>query len=494
MPDASSVACASLLGGKSPIGLLVIWSDDLEESDVPAIGVLANQTAIAIENARLFDEISRHRERLRAVSAKLAEAEESERIRLAQELHDQVGQSLTALGINLNIVRALVGDEEEQRCSRLDDSMALVEQTAVSIRGVMTDLRPPLLDDYGLVSVLRWYGIQFAARTDAAVAVLGDESRRHSEVTVETALFRIAQEALANVAKHANATHVTVTVEADDDILRMIVADDGVGFDRSTVREANGHNGWGLITMAERAAAAGGLLHRGSPSSGHPRHRGGAAMSITVLLADDHAVVCDGLRFRLDAQEDIEVVGDAANGREALRQVTQCEPDVAVMDIAMPEMNGIEATRLICQERPLTWVAILSMHSTAEHIYRALQAGARGYLLRESAGLEVVNAVRAVHSGKRYLSQRISDRLVEHYVGQRQAAKWESPVERLTDREREILTLVVEGKSSVEIADMLCVSPKTVDTCRSHMMKELQIDDIPGLVKFAIKHGLTTLE
>jgi DNA-binding NarL/FixJ family response regulator len=216
--------------------------------------------------------------------------------------------------------------------------------------------------------------------------------------------------------------------------------------------------------------------------------------TIRVFLADDHAVVRDGLRFLLEAQPDIRVIGDAADGRQAVRRVTQLCPDVVVIDIAMPELNGIEAARQVIQACPATQVLILSMHATSEHIYRALQAGARGYLLKESAGIDVVHAVRAVHAGRRYLSPKISDRLVDDYVRQRQVAETTSPLARLSPREREILQLVVEGKSSAEIAGILSLSPKTVETYRSRLMGKLGIGDLPTLVKFAIQHGLTPLE
>jgi DNA-binding NarL/FixJ family response regulator len=217
-------------------------------------------------------------------------------------------------------------------------------------------------------------------------------------------------------------------------------------------------------------------------------------VSITVFLADDHAVVRDGLRALLEAQPDMRVIGDAANGRETVRRVARLCPDVVVLDIAMPELNGIEAAWEIREVCPATQVIILSMHSTTEHIFRALEAGVHGYLLKESAGIEVVDAVRAVHSGQRYLSQRISDRIIDDYVRQRQAGQAKSPLARLSPREREVLQLVAEGKSSAEIADILSLSLKTVETYRSRLMGKLGISDLPGLVRFAIQHGLTPLE
>ncbi|MBN1285926.1 MAG: response regulator transcription factor [Anaerolineae bacterium] len=217
-------------------------------------------------------------------------------------------------------------------------------------------------------------------------------------------------------------------------------------------------------------------------------------MTIAVFLADDHAVVRDGLRLLLESQPDIQVVGDAANGREAVREIARLHPDIAVVDITMPELNGIEAARQIGAVSEGTQVVILSMHSTAEHVTRALQAGARGYLIKESAGREVVEAVRAVYAGRRYLSQRISDMVIEGYVNPQNSIELQSPLDRLSPREREILQLVVEGKSSNEIAELLALSSKTVDTYRSRLMQKLEIGDLPGLVKFAIQHGLTSLD
>jgi DNA-binding NarL/FixJ family response regulator len=212
---------------------------------------------------------------------------------------------------------------------------------------------------------------------------------------------------------------------------------------------------------------------------------------IKVLLADDHAVVRDGRGGRREAQPGIRVVGHVANGREAVRFVMQQHPDVVVLDIAMPELNGIEATQQIHDASPSTQVLILSMHSTSEHIFRALQAGARGYLLKESAGTEVVDAVRVVHAGRRYLSQKIASAVLDDYISERGRA---SPLDNLSPRERQILQLVVEGKSSAEAAAMLFLSPKTVDTYRSRMMQKLGIGDLATLVKFAIQHGVTQLD
>ncbi len=216
--------------------------------------------------------------------------------------------------------------------------------------------------------------------------------------------------------------------------------------------------------------------------------------NITILLVDDHAVVRDGLRYLLEAQPGFTVNGDAANGREAIRQISARCPDIVILDIAMPELNGIEAMQQIRQICPASRMIILSMHATTEHVSRALLAGARGYLLKESAGQELIQAVRAVHAGQRHLSQKVSNMVVDDYINQVEVGKVVDPLDRLSPRERETLQLVVEGKSSVEIADILGLSPKTVETYRSHLMQKLGINDLPSLVKFAIQQGLTPLQ
>jgi DNA-binding NarL/FixJ family response regulator len=217
-------------------------------------------------------------------------------------------------------------------------------------------------------------------------------------------------------------------------------------------------------------------------------------MTITVFLADDHGIVRNGLRSFLSTQSDIEVVGEAGNGRDAVHRVEDLCPDVAVVDIAMPELNGIDATQQIRQVSPSTRIVILSMYSTTEHVFQALQAGAHGYLLKESAGTELVEAIRAVHAGHRYLTQKISDKVIDDYVRQCQVAGAKSPLASLSQREREVFHLTVNGKTNAEIADILSICHNTVNTYRSRLMQKLGISNLVGLVKFAIQHGLTSSE
>ena len=213
-------------------------------------------------------------------------------------------------------------------------------------------------------------------------------------------------------------------------------------------------------------------------------------MTITVFVADDHAILRDGLVTLLSAQPDIQVVGTAGNGRDAVEQVRRLTPRVAILDISMPELDGLEATRQILSVQPNVQVMILSMHAGAQHVFHALEVGVRGYLLKESASREVIEAVRIVQAGRRYLSPKVAEVVAEGVSGRGTV----SPLESLSRREREILKLVADGHSSMQIGKLLHLSPKTVDTYRSRMMQKLGVTDVPGVVKFAIQYGLTSLE
>lgn len=216
-------------------------------------------------------------------------------------------------------------------------------------------------------------------------------------------------------------------------------------------------------------------------------------MAIKVLIAEDHAMVREGLRMVLESGDGISVVGEASNGRDAVNLVQKLNPDVIVMDISMPGLNGIEATTRIREICPTAKIIILSMHSSAEYVYKTLRAGALGYLLKESAGKELREAVRRTCEGRRYLCEEIEKVVVDGYISRRDTGIKADPFERLSSREREIIQMVVEGKTSAEIARVVCLSRKTVESYRSRGMRKLGARDVPNLVKMAISNGLTNL-
>jgi DNA-binding NarL/FixJ family response regulator len=190
----------------------------------------------------------------------------------------------------------------------------------------------------------------------------------------------------------------------------------------------------------------------------------------------------------------MQVIGYAANGRDAVVGIRELCPDIAILDIAMPELNGIEATRQIRENCQNTQVIIFSMYDNNKQIFYALRAGARGYIVKRATGVEVVKAIRAIYQGHRYLSESISDSILEDYLNRREMTEANTPLACLSPREREVLQLVAEGKSSVAIANILFLSPKTVETYRVRLMQKLNLNNLAGLVKFAVRHGLTSLE
>jgi DNA-binding NarL/FixJ family response regulator len=215
--------------------------------------------------------------------------------------------------------------------------------------------------------------------------------------------------------------------------------------------------------------------------------------SVRILLADDHTLVRAGIRSLIESLEGVTIVAEADNGRDAVALARQHAPDLAVMDISMRELNGIEATAQILAESPRTRVLMLSMHTTEDFVRRALKAGASGYLVKDSAPLELRMAIESVLRGEIYLSPRVSRNLVTGLVAGRTEVT-ESSIDALTPRQREILQLIAEGKSTKEIAFILQVSVKTVETHRAAVMDRLGIYDVAGLVLYAVRHNLVSTE
>lgn len=216
-------------------------------------------------------------------------------------------------------------------------------------------------------------------------------------------------------------------------------------------------------------------------------------MNIKVLLVDDHKIVREGLRSLLEKEGDIKIVAEADNGRTAAQRATEMLPDVVVMDIAMPEMNGIEATRRITAENPEIRVLALSMHSARRFVSEALSVGAKGYLLKDCAADELVRAIRTVAADKIYLSPDIADQIVKDYVKNLPDSP-PAALNMLSTREKEVLQLIAEGRNTKEIAFTLNVSIKTIETHRQQIMKKLNLQSVAGLTRYAIREGLTPLE
>jgi DNA-binding NarL/FixJ family response regulator len=210
-------------------------------------------------------------------------------------------------------------------------------------------------------------------------------------------------------------------------------------------------------------------------------------MNIRVLLADDHGVVRKGLRFLLERQPDMEIVGEAADGREAVRLAEATNPDIVIMDIAMPLLNGIEATAQMVKRNPAIAVIILSVHSDEDYLLSSLNAGAKGYLLKDSAEVDLVRAIQAVRKGTPFFSPEIAKTMLEDYMRFLQQRNLQDSYDLLTEREKEVLQLLAEGKSNKEVAFILDVSVYTVDSHRTHLMQKLNLHNTAEIVLYAVR-------
>jgi DNA-binding NarL/FixJ family response regulator len=215
-------------------------------------------------------------------------------------------------------------------------------------------------------------------------------------------------------------------------------------------------------------------------------------MPVKILIADDHGVVRRGLRLQLEQDAEFEVVGEAADGREAVRLAEELNPEVAIMDIAMPNLNGIDAAVQILKKNPKCGVIILSMHSDEAYLVRALSAGAKGYLLKDTADVYLGHAVRAVWAGKPFFSPEIAQTLLEDYLAALKHRGLEDSYNLLTDREKEILQLLAEGRSNKDVAALLNLSPYTVETHRTHIMQKLNLHSAVDIVLYAVRKKIIT--
>jgi DNA-binding NarL/FixJ family response regulator len=215
---------------------------------------------------------------------------------------------------------------------------------------------------------------------------------------------------------------------------------------------------------------------------------------IRVLLADDHTLIRSGIATLLQSTKDIQVVGEAGDGDEAVRKTGELRPDVVVIDLSMPKLSGIEATKILKRNYPETRVLVLTMHENEEYVFQILKSGASGYVLKSAGKEELSAAIRAAAKGEKFFSPRISQLMAEGYVRRvdRDSSGSQQPDVPLTRREREILALVVRGLTNQQIADQLCISPRTVDTHRTNIMQKLDIHDVANLVRYAMEHGIAS--
>ncbi len=447
------------------------------DNDLRLAETFATRAAVAVDLSERFE---------RDAFRRVIDALELERRRLSRELHDETGQALTSILLGLRALEdTLETEESRQATARLRE---LVVATLQDVRRLALELRPSALDDFGLVAAVEHLTTTFAEKTGMRVdfgAALGDE-RLPTEV--DTALYRIVQESLTNIVKHARAQRVSIALTKMEGSVKAVVEDDGRGFDPAATE-----GGFGLVGMSERLALLGGRLRiESSPGAGTtiaaevPLKTPGAGLSTRVLIVDDHAVVRAGLKLLVDGQKDLETVGEAGSARDAIFEARSLKPDIVLLDVVMPDQNGIEIVPQLLKENPESKVLVLSMQDEPRYVREAFEAGASGYVLKEAADSELVAAIREVAGGGRYVHPELGARLVAAESEERKRAE-DDP---LSDREREVLRLLALGHTNQEIAKQLYISVRTAETHRAHIMQKLRLQSRAELVRYALDQGL----
>ncbi len=440
-------------------------------------------------------DLDRSRHELQRLSSRLVDAQESERRAISRELHDEIGQSLGALLVDLSRLSASLPPDRPEVKEQVDRMKSVAESSVQAVRNIALLLAPV---DAG----------RSRPRTRARMA--GTRSFAPQRYRSRSTRRRRARRPAARIRHHAFIAwcrrlstmpcaiparrRAKVEVEPSGHRIRVRISDDGRGFDPKRTR------GLGILGMEERVKRLGGdFTVDSAPGRGTailaelplpPRRGRCMTRQIRVLLADDHVLIRAGLRMVVDAQPDFTVVGEAGDGREAVAMAESLKPDVMVMDIGMPRLNGIEAAHQMREKLPATQIVMLSMHSDEGYVLRALKAGAKAYLLKDSAETDLARAIRAAAEGKSFFSPAVGRVLLEDYVRKLQRTGGEDSYDLLSPREREILQLVAEGKSSKEIANLLNLSVYTVETHRARVMQKLNLRGIPELILYAVRKGI----
>jgi DNA-binding NarL/FixJ family response regulator/signal transduction histidine kinase len=462
------------------------------ERDVELLALLAKHAAVAIENARLF-----------AASRGLGVAEE--RNRLAREIHDTLAQSLLTLTFQLRAARGLMASEPERAGHELLRAEANARAALEEARRSVWNLGPAALETGSLVEALQ--GETDPRRVGMPCRLVVSGTPRPLAADVQLALLRVAQEAIANARKHARCAWIEVRLEFRDEGVALAIADDGQGFDPTRVgREATPSGGFGLSSMTERLRQLGGRLDIASgPGNGtgttvaatipypvttpEPHVEAGttagaapapAETRFRVVVVDDHPAIRAGLAALLDAEPDIAVVGEAGDGEEGLRMVAALQPEVALVDLRLPKLGGVETIARLARLRLPTRTLVVTSFAQDELVLQALRAGAQGYLLKDASAAELAAAVRAVGTSGSYLTPSIAGKLATSLTQQ----------ERLTPRERDVLHLIGQGLADKEIAVELGTSAKTTQFHVANLLDKLGAQNRTDAVRIAYARGL----
>jgi DNA-binding NarL/FixJ family response regulator/GAF domain-containing protein len=439
-------------------------------ADQQLIELLAAHAAITIENARLYE-----------ASRELIVAEE--RNRLARDLHDSVTQQLFSIALTAEAALSQFDSDPVAARKHLEDVSAQTRAASQEMRSLIFELRPAELERDGLVTTLRKH-VEVLARARGRSISFDAAGDRPLPFVVESEAYFVAQEALNNALNHAGATTINVDLQIERAKLILRVRDDGEGFD---VEEASRPDFDGRTGQLDSRHSQ----HRLDAGHRYDRDDGGASgMSesdrVRIVIADDHPVVRQGLRAFLETQPEVEILGEASDGEEAVRQVERLLPDVVLMDVVMPKLDGIEAIRRIRAISPSTQAIVLTSFADDDKIVAAVRAGAAGYLLKDARPQELTGAIRAVARGEALLAPSVAARLMRELSRPNE----DSAASILTSRELDVLRLIASGRSNKEIAIDLVLSEKTVKTHVSNILAKLHLADRTQAALYAVRQHL----
>jgi PAS domain S-box-containing protein len=510
--------CLPMVVRNRVTGLLEAYgSNDLaEKTTAHALESLTRQAASALENARLYRELAERERQLRDLVRKLLVAQEEERRRVACEIHDGLTQVAIAAHQHLQDY----AEDHPPVCSsgqKMDRILELSGQTVEEARRVIADLRPMALDDLGLANTLRLW-VDSLKGEGWEIDYEDALGREHLPPEIETVLYRIAQEALTNVRKHARTTRVRVTLRRLGGSVYLEVRDWGRGFDGAVPPEGGAPGERvGLCGMRERAALLGGdfrihgrpgagtsvvveipLLHAVSVREEHiPSPRSETSPPARLVVADDQTIIREGLRTLLARTPDFEVVGEATDGKEALEICRNLQPDLVLMDVRMPGMDGLAATRAIKSEGCATSILMLSTYENPDYLFVAVQAGASGYVMKDADSRELISAIRGALRGENPLHQKLAMQLLRRLASEDKRTTRSLPgiqpepiPEPLTPREVEVLRCLARGQTNRQISQQLVVSPATVKVHVEHILAKLGVSDRTQAAVRASEAGL----
>jgi DNA-binding NarL/FixJ family response regulator len=453
----------------------------------------AERQRVAEKAAQAEQALRSSHEQLRQLATHLQNAQEQERTRIARELHDDLAQMLTSLRMDVTwLARRAVSAPSVWR-ERLTHIATTIDTLGRAVHRIGTELRPNVLDALGLTAAIEWQVQEVGQRTGLTYTMQLPPEDLTIDQSRATALFRIFQEALTNVVRHAEASHVSVRLVQRPDVVRLEVADNGKGMAPEQLVDCAS---LGLLGMRERARLWGGdMTIQSTPGVGttvtvwipcgtSPME--GAAGIVRVLIADDHATVREGISRFIADTADLVVSGEASTAHEVFEAVAAGSCDVVLLDISLPGRDGLDILKQLKQLYPALPVLIFSVYSEDQYAVRALKTGAAGYVTKNSEPEVLIAALRKVAQGGRYVSSALAEHLALEIT-----TNGDKPLhETLANREYQVLLMLAEGKAVKEIAAILALSVKTVSTYRTRILRKLHLQTTADLIRYAISQQL----